>query len=193
MPDTPVNVPLLDLKAQYATLRDEIEPVIRDVVEAQWFIMGPKVAELEQQTADYCNTKHAIGCASGSDSLLLALMALGIGPGDDVICPTYTFFATAGSIHRLGAKPIFADIDQVTYNMTVETARDAAKRCTNLKAIMPVHLFGQCVDMDGFLALGKELGVPIIEDAAQAIGSRDAAGAMAGSRGDIGCFSYFPS
>ena len=111
MSDTPINVPLLDLKAQYASLRDEIEPVIRDVVEAQWFIMGPKVAELEQQTEEYCNTKHAIGCASGSDSLLLALMALGIGPGDDVICPTSTFFATAGSIHRLGATPIFADID----------------------------------------------------------------------------------
>ena len=194
-------VPLLDLKAQYATLRDEIEPVIRKVVEDQWFILGPEVAALEQEIADYVGVKHAIGCASGSDAILLALMALDIGCGggrnDRVICPSYTFFSTAGSIYRLGAIPVFADIDPATYNADIDHTREVARRVQDetgrLGALMPVHLFGQTVDMDAWLDLGAELGVPVIEDAAQAIGSKDASGAMAGSRGRVGCFSFFPS
>ena len=187
-----INVPLLDLRAQYDTIRDEIEPILRDVVESQWFVMGPKVADFEQAVAEYCGAEHAVGCASGSDSLLLALMASDIGPGDEVICPSYTFFATAGSIWRLGAKPIFCDIDPTTYNCTVETVTDAIGRCKNLKAIMPVHLFGQAVDLDG-LGIGLRKQVPLIEDAAQGIGCRDATGARVGSRGMFGCFSFFPS
>ena len=188
-----INVPLLDLRAQYDTIRDEIEPILRDVVESQWFVMGPKVADFEQAVAEYCGAEHAVGCASGSDSLLLALMASDIGPGDEVICPSYTFFATAGSIWRLGAKPIFCDIDPTTYNCTVETVTDAIGRCKNLKAIMPVHLFGQAVDLDGLMALACANEVPLIEDAAQGIGCRDATGARVGSRGMFGCFSFFPS
>lgn len=188
-----VNVPLLDLKAQYATIRGEVEPVMRKVVEDQWFIMGPEVSNLEKEIAEYVGVKHAIGCASGSDAILLAAMALDIKPGDEVICPSYTFFATGGSLARLGIVPVYADIDPVTYNMDPEHVRQVAKRCKRLKAIMPVHLFGQAVDMDAFLTLGDALGVPVIEDAAQAIGTRDRHGVMVGSRGVIGCFSFFPS
>jgi dTDP-4-amino-4,6-dideoxygalactose transaminase len=190
---THINVPLLDLKAQYDTIRSEIEPVVREVIESQWFIMGPNVQTLEEDIAKYCGVSHAIGCASGSDAILLALMAIGLKPGDEVVLPTYTFFATAGCVHRLGGIPVFADIDPVTCNVTAETLRDAARRCTRLKAIMPVHLFGQACDMEAILALGRELKVPVIEDAAQAIGARDAQGIRVGSRGDIGCFSFFPS
>lgn len=190
---TQINVPLLDLKAQYDTLRDEIEPVIRKVVEDQWFIMGPEVSGLEEEIAAYTGAKHAIGCASGSDAILLAAMALGIGPGDEVICPSFTFFATGGSLARLGITPIYADIDPVTYNMDPEHVRTLANKCKSLKAIMPVHLFGQAVDMDAYVALGKEFGVPVIEDAAQAIGTKDTTGTMVGTRGTIGCFSFFPS
>ena len=194
-----MNVPLLDLKAQYASLRDEIEPVVRKVIEDQWFIMGPEVAGLEEEVAAYCGTKHAIGVASGSEAILIALQAMNIGCGGGhngrVICPSYTFFATAGSVWRLGSFPVFCDIDPVTYNATPELARAAAEGVERgkLAAIMPVHLFGQTVDMDGWLELGDELGVPVIEDAAQAIGAKDSTGAMAGSRGRIGCFSFFPS
>jgi len=196
-----INVPLLDLKAQYDSLRDEVEPVIRRVVEDQWFIMGPEVAELEKEVAEYLGVKHAIGCASGSDAILLALMALGIGCNGGhngrVLMPSYTFFATAGSTYRLGAMPVFADIDPVTYNIDIDHAREVAKNTQaetgKLAALMPVHLFGQSVDMDAWLALGEELGVPVIEDAAQAIGTKDSTGAFCGSRGKIGCFSFFPS
>ena len=127
-----ITVPLLDLKAQYAPLRDEMVAAMNEVVEAQWFIMGPKVKELESEIAEYCHAKHAIGCASGSDALLLALMAIGIEPGDQIICPSYTFFATAGSIHRLGATPVFVDIDPTTYNMDIDLVREAATRCDRL-------------------------------------------------------------
>lgn len=190
---SPINVPLLDLKAQYDTIRDEVEPVIRKVVEDQWFIMGPEVQNLENEIAAYTGAKHAIGCASGSDALLLAAMVLDIGPGDEVICPSFTFFATGGSLARLGITPIYADIDPVTYNMDPGHVRTLAKKCKRLKAIMPVHLFGQAVDMDAYTAIGKEFGVPVIEDAAQAIGTKDTKGRMVGTRGDIGCFSFFPS
>lgn len=190
---TAINVPLLDLKPQYDRLRDEITAAVHEVMESQYFILGPKVAEFEKAVAAYTGAKHAIGCASGSDALLLALMALDIEPGDEVICPAYTFFATGGSIARLGAKPVYADIDPVTYNLDPNHVRELAKTCKRLKAIMPVHLYGQACDMDAFLALGKELNVPIIEDAAQAIGTLDDTGAQVGTRGLIGCFSFFPS
>lgn len=188
-----ITVPLLDLKAQHATIAEDIRKAVAEVIDSQYFILGPTVSNFEQQVAEYGEVKHVVGCASGSDAILLALMALGIGPGDEVICPSYTFFATGGYIQRAGATPVFAEIDPVTYNMDVDSVREVAARCTNLKAIMPVHLFGQCVDMDAMLALGEELGVPVVEDAAQAIGSRDAQGKRAGSRSTLGCFSFFPS
>jgi len=188
-----VNVPLLDLKAQYATIRSEIEPVIKEVIESQYFIGGPKIAELECQTAGYCQSKYAIGCANGSDAILLALQALGIGPGDAVVCPTFTFFATAGSVHRLGAQPVFVDVDPATYNICPESTRQAFRCHKNIKAIVPVHLFGQAADLDAMLAIGKEFGIPVVEDAAQAIGTEDPQGRRVGSRGAIGTFSYFPS
>ncbi len=187
------DVPLLDLRAQYATIKDEIDDVVRRVVESQVFVLGEEVSGLERELAEYCRTSHAIGCASGSDAILLALMAHGIEPGAEIICPSYTFFATAGSIAWLRAVPVFADIDPVTYNMDPASVRAAARRCSRLAAIMPVHLFGRTADMDAFTALGDELGVPVIEDAAQAIGSLDETGAVAGSRGSIGCFSFYPS
>lgn len=188
-----ITVPLLDLKQQYESLRDEIEPLLREVCDSQYFVLGPKVVELENSIAKYVGSSRAIGCASGSDALLLALMALDVKSGDEVICPSYTFFATAGAIHRIGAIPVWADIDPVTYNVTPETIQVAASSCNALRAIMPVHLYGQSVDMNGVLATSEDLGVPLIEDAAQAIGSRDETGAMAGSRGAIGCFSFYPT
>lgn len=187
------EVPLLDLKLQYETLRDEVEPVLSEVCDSQYFVLGPKVAELEKEIAEYVGTTRAVGCASGSDALLLALMALDVKAGDEVICPSYTFFATGGAIHRIGAVPIWADIDPVTYNVTPESINCAAQKCTRLKAIMPVHLYGQTVDMDGVLEVADALGVPTIEDAAQAVGAKDGTGAMAGSRGTIGCFSFYPT
>lgn len=188
-----VNVPLLDLKAQHAEIKDEVAFAIQRVVEAQHFIMGPEVQNLEEEIATYCNAAFAVGCGSGSDALLLSLMALDVGPGDEVICPTYTFFATAGSIARLGAKPIFADIDPETFNVSADTLRDAAARATNLKALIPVHLYGQAAPVDEILALADELGVAVIEDAAQAIGTRDSKGRRVGTRSALGCFSFFPS
>jgi dTDP-4-amino-4,6-dideoxygalactose transaminase len=188
-----VTVPLLELKSQYLAIKDEIDEAIRGVVESQWFVLGPEVSGLEQEVAELCGTGHAVGCASGSDAILLALVALGVGPGDEVICPPYTFFSTAGMIALLGAKPVFADIEPVTYNVDPARVRVVAKRCSRLKAIMPVDLYGQCADMEGFAGLGAELGVPIIEDAAQALGSLDRQGRPAGSRGTIGCFSFYPS
>lgn len=189
----PIHVPLLDLKSQYQRLREEISAAVNEVMESQYFILGPKVTAFEHSVAAYTGAKHAIGCASGSDAILLALMAIDIQPGDEIICPAYTFFATGGSIARLGAVPVYADIDPVTYNLDPGHVRETAKRCTRLKAIMPVHLYGQACDMDAFLALGRELNVPIIEDAAQAIGTLDETGAQVGTRGLIGCFSFFPS
>lgn len=188
-----MKVPLLDLKAQYRTIRDDVLAAIDRVLESQSFILGSEVTELETEIAAYCESRFAVGCASGSDALLLALMAVGVGPGDEVVCPAYTFFATGGSIARLGATPVWADIDPITFNLDPEAARATALRCTRLKAFLPVHLFGQAADVDAYLALGREFGVPVIEDAAQAIGTRDATGRTAGSRGSVGCFSFFPS
>jgi dTDP-4-amino-4,6-dideoxygalactose transaminase len=190
---TPINVPLLDLKAQYAPMKNEIMEAIERVVESQYFIMGPDVAELEAGVAKYVGSKFAIGCASGSDAIMLALMALGVGRDDEVICPSFTFFATGGYTTKVGAIPVYAEIDPVTYNMDPDHVRQLAKKCKRLKAIMPVHLFGQAADMDAYMAIGRELGVPVVEDAAQAIGTKDAGGASVGTRGAIGCFSFFPS
>ena len=188
-----VAVPLLDLKPQYQAIKAEIEPVVCKVMESQMFILGPEVEAFEREIAEYCGMKHAIGCTSGSDALLLALMAIGAKPGDEVLCPSYTFFATGGAIARLGVKPVYVDIDPATYNMCPKLTAAAAAKCRRLKAIMPVHLYGQSADVDAFLALGKQLGVPVIEDCAQAIGTRDVTGAMVGSRCAIGTWSFFPT
>lgn len=188
-----MQVPLLDLRAQYATIRDEVSKAIERVVAAQGFILGPEVEGLEAEIAEYGEVAHAIGCASGSDALLLALMALGVKPGDEVLCPAYTFFATAGAVARVGAVPVFADIDPVTYNLDLSHAREVARGCKRLRAVIPVHLFGRAIDVEATLSLGREHGVPIIEDAAQAIGTRDQQGRRVGSQGTVGCFSFFPS
>ncbi|HPD61766.1 MAG TPA: DegT/DnrJ/EryC1/StrS family aminotransferase, partial [Thermodesulfobacteriota bacterium] len=188
-------IPLLDLKAQYATIRDEIKPAIDEVLESQLFILGEKVIKLEEAIANYSGSKFAVGVASGSDALLLALMALNVGYGDQVITTPYTFFATAGSIARLGAVPVFVDIDPKTFNISPQKISECLTTISpkdKIKAIMPVHLYGQCADMDPILAIAREHGLPVIEDAAQAIGSQYM-GRKAGSIGDLGCFSFFPS
>ena len=185
-----MNVPLLDLQAQYASLRDEIRPVIERVLESQRFVLGDEVRRLETSIADYCQTKHAVGCASGSDALLLALMALDVKSGDEIITTPFSFFATASCVARLGARPVFVDIDPSTYNIDVSQVADAITSRT--KAIMPVHIYGQCAEVDPLLALGERHGIPVIEDAAQAIGATDH-GRPAGSMGAIGCFSFYPT
>lgn len=185
-----MNVPLLDLKAQYAALKDEMLPKIAAVLDSQYFIGGPVVQELETRIAEYSGAKAAVGVSSGTDALLASLMTLNIGPGDEVITTPYTFFATAGSIWRVGAKPVFVDIEADTYN--IDTTKIAAEITKKTKAIMPVHLYGQMADMDPILALAKKHNLYVIEDAAQAIGSTQN-GRKAGSLGTTGCFSFFPS
>ena len=185
-----MNVPLLDLKAQYQEIREEIKLAVDEVLESQHFILGPKVQELEERIARYCGTKYAVGVASGSDALLLALMALSVGSGDEVITTPYTFFATAGSISRLKATPVFVDIDPVTYN--INPALIEEKITPQTKAIIPVHLFGQCADMDPICKLARQNNCAVIEDAAQAIGAQYK-GKMAGSMGDFAVLSFFPS
>jgi len=180
----------LDLKTQFATIRDEVMEAISGVMESQLFILGHEVRQFEEECAAYLGAKHAIGCASGSDALLLALIALGIGPGDEVITSPFTFFATAGSIARLGATPVFVDIDPETFNIDPRKIETAITPRT--KAIMPVHLFGLSAAMDDILSLAKSKGLAVIEDAAQAIGARYE-GAGAGTFGEFGCFSFFPS
>lgn len=182
--------PFLDLGAQFNTIRNEIMQAVARVMESQRFILGPEVQALEREVAAYTGTKAAIGCASGSDALLLALMALGVGPGDEVITTPFTFVATIGSIARLQAKPVFVDIEPDTFNIDPSLLQAAITSRT--RAIMPVHLFGLMADMDPILEIGKTHGAPVIEDAAQAIGSRYG-GHQAGSMGAIGCFSFFPS
>jgi dTDP-4-amino-4,6-dideoxygalactose transaminase len=192
---TPVQtrkVPLLDLQAQLAGIRAEVMSTLERVVDSQKFILGEDVQKLEQQIANYSQAKFAIGCASGSDALMLALMAYDIGPGDEVLTVPYTFFATGGAIHRLGARPVYIDVDADTFNMNVEQAAQALATRPNIKAIIPVHLFGGCADLDPICAMAQERNIPVIEDAAQSIGS-EYKGRRAGSIGDIGCFSFFPS
>ena len=191
MTATRVAVPMLDLAAQYAPLRDEIRAAVEDVFDTTRFIGGPHVTGLEQDFVGYTGAKHAVGVSSGTDALLAAYMALGIGPGDEVITTPYTFFATVGCIHRVGATPKFVDIDPKTFNIDVDAVADVITDRT--KAIVPVHLFGQCVDMAPLVELACDKNLPVIEDAAQAIGARDSDGRMAGSLGLIGCFSFYPS
>lgn len=188
--ETITGVPFLDLRAQYATIKPEIDAAIACVVEAQHFIMGPEVEALEQEVAAYCGCQHAIGVSSGSDALLLSLMALGISPGDEVITTPFTFFASAGCIHRLFAKPVFVDINPQTFNIDPEKVEKHITSKT--KAIIPVHLFGQCAEMNALMDLAQRHGISIVEDAAQAIGS-EYFGRRAGSIGNVGCFSFFPS
>jgi dTDP-4-amino-4,6-dideoxygalactose transaminase len=183
-------VPLLDLKAQYAPLREELLAAITRVADSQIFIMGPEVEALERELADQLDVAHAITVSSGTDAILVALMALGIGPGDEVITPTYSFFATAGCVMRVGATPVFVDVDPVTFNATAEAI--AAAITPRTKAIIPVHLYGLMADMPAILAVADRAGIPVIEDAAQAIGARHR-GRQAGSLGRAGCFSFFPS
>jgi dTDP-4-amino-4,6-dideoxygalactose transaminase len=187
---TSVHVPLLDLEAQYRPIRDEILAAITRVCDSQRFIMGPEVESLERELAAALGVRDAVTLSSGTDALLVAMMALGIGPGDEVVTSTYSFFATAGCITRVGATPRLVDIDPVTYNLDPEAVRAALTPKT--KAIIPVHLYGLCADMDPLLAIAREAGVPIIEDAAQAIGATYK-GRHAGSMGAVGCFSFFPS
>ncbi len=203
-----MNVPLLDLKAQYTTIRDQVRAAVDEVFESQQFILGPQVASLEEEVARYCGVPCAIGVASGTDALLLSMRALGTGAGDAVVTVPYTFFATAGAIVNLGARPLFVDIEPAGFNMDPErlseflerdcsydtNAKKLVHRPTNtaIKAIVPVHLYGQCAAMKEILELARRHAVPVVEDACQAMGSRygnDCAGAM----GDFGCFSFFPS
>lgn len=185
-----MKVPLLDLKAQYDALRDELRPVVDDVLESQRFIMGPEVEALENEIAAYCHCQHAVGVSSGTDALLAALMALEIGPGDEVVTSPYTFFATAGVVHRLGGRSVFVDIERDSFNLDPNLLEKAISPRT--KTIIPVHLFGQCAEMDPILEIAASRNIPVIEDAAQAIGS-EYKGRRAGSMGVMGCFSFFPS
>jgi dTDP-4-amino-4,6-dideoxygalactose transaminase len=185
-----MNVPLLDLKRQYETIRRDVDAAVAAVFESQQFILGPAVEACEQAVARYCGCRHAVGVSSGTDALLVSLMAEQIGPGDEVITSPFTFFATGGSIARLGATPVFVDIDPETFNL--DPGLVEAKLTFRTKAIMPVHLYGQSVDMDPLLELAGRRGLAVIEDAAQAIGT-GYRGRSAGSLGHYGCFSFFPS
>ncbi len=185
-----MNVPLLDLKEQNDSLRPEIEAALGRVLDTNAFILGGEVAEFETELAAYCGTKYAIGCASGSDAILLGLMALDVGPGDEVITTPYSFFATVSSITRLGATPVFVDIDPATYNLDV--SQIDARITSKTRAIEPVHLYGQCADMAALVELSEKHGIPLVEDAAQAIGAEED-GRRAGAFGAIGCFSFYPS
>ena len=186
-----MKVPLLDLKAQYSVIRPEIGDALERVLESQHFILGPEVEALEKEIAAFCQARFAIGLSSGTDALLAALMAIGTGPGDEVVTSAYSFFATAGVISRLGARPVFVDIDPKTFNLDSTAVNQ--KITSRTKAIMPVHLFGQCAAMNPILEAVKGKGIKVIEDAAQAIGARDSKGRQAGSIGHMGCFSFFPS
>jgi dTDP-4-amino-4,6-dideoxygalactose transaminase len=190
VPPKTVAVPALDLKAQYKTIRDEIEPVILGLFESQMFVLGPEVEKLEAELAQYCGVTRGIGCASGTDALLLPLMASGIGPGDEVITSPYTFFATAGSIWRTGAKPVFVDIEPDSYN--IDPALIEAAITPKTKVIVPVHLYGQTADMDPIRAISRKHELLVLEDAAQAIGAAYK-GQRAGSLGDVAALSFYPS
>ena len=186
-----MGVPLLDLKAHHEPLQQEIMVALEQVFKSQAFILGSEVGRLEERIAAYCQSQYGVGVTSGTDALLIALMALGIGPGDEVITTPYSFFATAGVIVRLGAKPVFVDIDLTTYN--IDPAKISQVVTTKTKAIIPVHLYGQCADMGPIMKVAKDYKLSIIEDAAQAIGSEYQDGRRTCSMGTIGCLSFFPS
>ncbi|MBY0589398.1 DegT/DnrJ/EryC1/StrS family aminotransferase [bacterium] len=187
---SPVNVPLLDLRKQYDEIADEIQEVLEPLLRSQTFILGPEVDALEKELADYCQTEFALGVSSGTDALLMSLMALEIGPGHEVITSPYTFFATAGSVTRVGAKPVFVDIDPVTFNIDPNQIEERITPRT--KAIMPVHLYGQCADMEAINDIARRHHLSVIEDAAQSIGA-EYMGQRAGSLGTVGALSFFPS
>ena len=189
-----MNVPLLDLVAQYTSIRDEIEPALRSVIERQAFVMGPEVPALEQAIAELCHVRHAIACASGTDALLLPIRALDLAPGDEIIAPAFTFFATAGAIHNAGGRPVFADIDEAMFNIAPESIEAAITPRT--RAIVVVHLFGQMAPMERILPIARKHGLAIIEDGAQSIGARrriDGTWRIAGELGTVGTLSFFPS
>ncbi|MCU0872587.1 MAG: DegT/DnrJ/EryC1/StrS family aminotransferase, partial [Pirellulaceae bacterium] len=188
--DLPSSVPLLDVNRGNAILRGEILEAIARVVDSGRFLYGPDVSRLEESMAAICDSRYAIGCASGSDALLLALMAYDVGPGDEVIVPSFTFFATASCVWRLGARVVFADIDPVTFNLDPAKVEEAITPAT--RAIIPVHLYGQCADMEALLEIARHNDVKVIEDAAQAIGA-EYRGRPAGSLGDVGCISFYPT
>ncbi len=185
-----MNVAFLDIKRQYASIKEELDQAVFSVLSHAKFIMGPEVKAFEEQVAKYCGTKFAIGVASGTDALLLSLRACGVGPGDEVITTGFSFFATAGVITRLGAIPVYVDIDPDTYNIAPDKIEE--KITPKTKAIMPVHLFGQCADMDPIMEIAKKHNLKVVEDAAQAIGS-EYKGKKAGNLSDSGCLSFFPS
>ena len=187
-----MQVPLLDLKLQYAPLKSQILAEIEAVADSQGLILGPKTEAFEKAVAEYCGAGHAIGVSSGTDAQLVLMMGLGIGPGDAVITTPFTFFATAGCITRLGARPLFVDIDPKTFNMSPAALDDALARSSKVKAIVPVHLFGQCADMTAIRALAQKAGVPVLEDAAQALGAQHPLG-HAGAIGEAGWFSFYPT
>lgn len=203
----PEPVPLLSLAGQYATLREQIRPLIDEICDSQQFILGKHVLALEADVAAYCATSFGIGVSSGTDALLLALMALDIGVGDEVVTTPFTFFATAGTIARTGARPAFVDIDPASFNISPAAVRRyLTTQCerrteglvnrrtgTRVRALMPVHLYGQCADLPALMDIAREFDLKVIEDAAQAIGAEDTLGRRAGSVGDIGCLSFFPT
>jgi dTDP-4-amino-4,6-dideoxygalactose transaminase len=186
-----MRVPFLDLKAQYAAIKSEIRRAIDEVCANQQFVLGPQVRRLEDEIARYCGAPHAVGVSSGTDALLLALMALGIGAGDEVITTPYTFIATAGSIARSGARPVFVDIDPTRFTIDPKPIADRITERT--RAILPVHLFGRCAEMEPIRALAAQHQLAVIEDAAQAIGAEDEFGRRAGCIGLLGCFSFYPT
>ena len=186
-----MRVPLLDLKPQYLSLKKELDEAVLRVAESQYFILGPEVQKMEEEFCSYLKCKHAIGVSSGTDALLLALMAINIKPGDEVIVPTFSFFATAGVVSRLNGVPVLTDIDPVTYNLDPD---DVERKVTSkTKAIIPVHLYGQCADIQPVMEIAKNHNLKVIEDGAQAIGTEYKDGKCAGTIGEIGCFSFFPS
>jgi dTDP-4-amino-4,6-dideoxygalactose transaminase len=186
-----MKVPLLDLKPQYLLLKQELDKAVLRVAESQYFILGPEVEKMEKSFCDYLNCKRSIGVSSGTDALLLALMGIGIGPGDEVIVPTYSFFATAGVVSRLNAIPVFVDSDPVTFN--IDPLQIEKKITKNTKAIIPVHLYGQSCDMDKIMEIASLRHLKVVEDAAQAIGVQYKDGRFVGTIGDVGCYSFFPS
>ena len=204
---TTTRVPLLDLKPQYLALKAELDAALLRVAGSQHFILGPAVKELEARVAEYSGARHGIGLSSGTDALLIALMAYDLGPGDEVVTTPYTFFATGGTVARVGARPVYLDIDPVTYNLRLDLVeqfleKDCERRVDQVynrktggrvRAIMPVHLYGQPADMDGFVKLASRFGLALIEDAAQAIGAECPGGRRAAGIGDIGCLSFFPT
>jgi dTDP-4-amino-4,6-dideoxygalactose transaminase len=195
-----VKVSFFDLKSQFSSIEGEVKAALDDLFKTQQFVLGPAVTHLEQVIAQYCQVGHAVGVASGSDALILSLLALGIGPGDEVLVPPFTFFATAGAVSRVGATPVFVDIQEDSYN--IDPLQIERKITPKTKAIIPVHLYGQCADMDPILKITKARRIFVVEDAAQALGSEyrprpsvpgQRAGQRAGQIGDLGCFSFYPT